>query len=171
MDPDSSQGINGHTKPDISTRIKEGLEYKLAGNAHFKEGSYQQSLKSYHFSYNHFQGLDQSSFQTLGPSSQISPDEKRQISCEINAILLNMAACYLKLNKFEKCIVTCDKVIEKDSSNGKAYYRKGEALIKMKKYEGGNLATEMLISGLDILYKAGKLCPQDAMIRTGKTCL
>jgi tetratricopeptide (TPR) repeat protein len=46
-------------------------------------------------------------------------------------------ASYLKLDKLDKALTTCDKVLEKDPENVKAIYRKGEALMALKKPEQG----------------------------------
>ena len=39
-------------------------------------------------------------------------------------IQYNIALCYFKLAKYEKCLEACDKVLSIDETYSKAYYRK-----------------------------------------------
>lgn len=41
-----------------------------------------------------------------------------------NACWGNMAACYLKMEKFRKCVEYCDKVLEKTQTNAKVRRRR-----------------------------------------------
>lgn len=43
------------------------------------------------------------------------------------SIKLNMALCYLKLEKFNDCVSTCDEIIVEDKTSVKALYRRGVA--------------------------------------------
>ncbi len=78
----------------------------------------------------YLKGLDNSGFQ-LGLeriTKPLSDDQKEKISKLMIATWSNMAACYLKLEQFDKVIETCDKVLSKDEKNIKSMFRKGQAL-------------------------------------------
>lgn len=55
----------------------------------------------------------------------------------MRGIYLNSYYSYLKLDKNDKAVLTCDKVLAKDPENVKAIYRKGEALMALKKLDQG----------------------------------
>ncbi|KAJ3301675.1 hypothetical protein HDV03_000516 [Kappamyces sp. JEL0829] len=79
---------------------------------------------------------------------------------EIKTLLVathsNMAACYLKLNKPSKCIQSCDLVLGIDPKNGKAMFRKGQALHALHDYDHAQA----------ILKEAVLLAPNDTGIRS-----
>ena len=58
-------------------------------------------------------------------SSCPAPDQAVQETSQ--SIRLNLALCFLKLSRFEDCIVTCNSVLELDSRSIKAFYRRGVA--------------------------------------------
>ena len=45
-------------------------------------------------------------------------------------ILLNLAACYLKMKQFSDCIRACDYSLKIDPKSPKAYYRRAHARIE-----------------------------------------
>lgn len=49
--------------------------------------------------------------------------------------LLNFAASELKMRNFEEVCMACNEVLQYDSNNSKAYYRRGQALTELKNYE------------------------------------
>lgn len=68
--------------------------------------------------------------------------------------LLNMAACYLKLQRWKEVQRSCTDVIRGSPNQSKAFYRRGVAEIEMKEYE----------SGLEDLKRAHSLAPNDPRI-------
>ena len=69
----------------------------------------------------------------------INPDVSKADSVKIKELkvlcLLNMAACQLKLEHFDHVLKTCTKVLDIETSNSKAYYRRGMAYLKMKEFD------------------------------------
>ncbi|XP_060775575.1 peptidyl-prolyl cis-trans isomerase FKBP5-like isoform X2 [Neoarius graeffei] len=47
---------------------------------------------------------------------------------------LNMALCYLRLQEYSQSVENCNKVVELDSANEKALYRRGEARLLMNEF-------------------------------------
>lgn len=52
----------------------------------------------------------------------------------LNAGYLNLAACFLKLEKYEEVIQNCEKALEIDSKNAKGLFRKGQVMIFLFQY-------------------------------------
>lgn len=60
-------------------------------------------------------------------SGQLAESLKTEISGILVSANSNLAACHVKLEKWDKVIKCCDKVLEKDADNAKAYYRRALA--------------------------------------------
>lgn len=76
--------------------------------------------------------------------------------CDIKvSSLLNLAAVRIKKNKFQDANIYCNQAIALDSTNGKAHYRRAQALIGLKEYDKALLD----------LNKAYSLCPTDKLIQ------
>ena len=50
-------------------------------------------------------------------------------------LLLNLAACQLKLLQFDSVVRNCTSVLEKDTASVKALYRRGQALVSLNSLE------------------------------------
>lgn len=72
-----------------------------------------------------------------------------------NAFRSNLAACYIKEQKWEKAIHMCSKVLEVDSKNLKARYRRSLAYLRLKD-------TKLAAADLDL---ALEQAPNDVSIR------
>jgi tetratricopeptide (TPR) repeat protein len=105
----------------------------------------------------YLKGLDNSGMElSLGKTSKpLDPELKEKISKLMVSTWSNMAACYLKLEQFEKTVEICDKVIKQDSKNAKAHFRKGQALLHLN----------VLDSALQTLKSAALMEPTDIGIR------
>lgn len=70
--------------------------------------------------------------------------------------LLNLAAVRLKKGKYKDVIDLCDQVLTIDINNGKALYRRAQAKMAMKDYDG---AIKDLTNALDV-------CPNDKHVQS-----
>lgn len=63
--------------------------------------------------------------------SAFSEDEKQQAQMLKNSCNLNNAACKLKLRDYKQVVKLCTKVLDADSKNVKALYRRVQAYIQL----------------------------------------
>ncbi len=68
---------------------------------------------------------------------------------------MNLAACYLRTEQLPKCIATCTAAIAVNENSAKAYFRRGQARLKL----GDTDSAEKDIR------KASQLAPSDVAIR------
>lgn len=147
----------------ISEKIATGEEYKKKGNSFYSEQQFKKALSSYHFAHLYLKGLDNAPLKGIVPEgeNEISQELKAKIKLLQVQTFSNMAACYLKTDQYDKAIEFCDKVIQLDSTNPKAYYRKGQAYAALKD----------IYKAADMYKAAAKLSPQDFGIRRDlKSC-
>ncbi|KAE8213594.1 hypothetical protein CF327_g2920 [Tilletia walkeri] len=130
-------------------KFAQGIAYKDEGNQHFKDGEWQKAVGSYHHAALYLKGLvsegtsigDLIGGATGSPSDgNWLPESKRQLSVVRN----NMAACFLKLEKFPRAIQCADECLQLDPSNVKAAYRKLQALRQSKDLRYKAFLDEML---------------------------
>ncbi|XP_074287261.1 70 kDa peptidyl-prolyl isomerase-like [Silene latifolia] len=111
---------------DMSTpeKIEAAGKKKEEGNALFKAGKYVRASKRY-----------EKAAKYIEHDTSFSDEEKKQskllkISCN-----LNNAACKLKLKEYKQVEKLCTKVLEMDSRNVKALYRRAQAYIHLADIE------------------------------------
>eukprot|EP01098_Paradermamoeba_levis_P015208 TRINITY_DN7592_c0_g1_i1.p1 TRINITY_DN7592_c0_g1~~TRINITY_DN7592_c0_g1_i1.p1 ORF type:complete len:784 (+),score=306.59 TRINITY_DN7592_c0_g1_i1:93-2354(+) len=102
-------------------KIEVAQKKKLQGNQVFKEYDYAEAAGYY------AQAL--SYIEDLYKPTEEQQKEVRELKI---SLLLNISACFLKLNKFARAIENCKKVIELDPTNIKALFRRAQANIKLK---------------------------------------
>ncbi|KAG2580128.1 70 kDa peptidyl-prolyl isomerase-like [Panicum virgatum] len=105
-------------------KIEAAGKKKEEGNALFKLGKYARASKRY-----------EKAAKFIEYDSSFSEDEKKQskqlkISCN-----LNNAACKLKLKDYKQAEKLCTKVLELDSQNVKALYRRVQAYMQLADLE------------------------------------
>lgn len=88
-------------------------------------------------------------------SHAATEEQKKQAEALIHAANANIAACYLKLNQFDKAVQWSAKVLEKEPNNAKALFRRGFAYLQLKEYE----------KAAEDLTEAAKLQPEDKAIK------
>jgi tetratricopeptide (TPR) repeat protein len=88
---------------------------KEDGNNKFKEGDYEEALKSY----------------TEGVNALKSAGFKKEM--EMSVILLNRSAAYLALKRYVPALYDANVAGEIDTDNWKAFWRQGVALMSMAK--------------------------------------
>ena len=76
----------------------------------------------------------------------VSNDELKEVNSLKLPLYLNIAACQIKLEQYENAIKNCTKVLEIDSKNVKALYRRSVALTKINDFRGARKDAEKGLS-------------------------
>ncbi|XP_062109273.1 70 kDa peptidyl-prolyl isomerase-like [Humulus lupulus] len=107
---------------DMSTpeKIEAAGKKKEEGNAVFKAGKYERASKRY-----------EKAVSFIEYDSSFSDEEKQQAKVLKITCNLNNAACKLKLKDYKQAEKLCTKVLELDSKNVKALYRRAQAYIQL----------------------------------------
>lgn len=101
---------------DLNEKLDRAPGVKHKGNQYFKAGHYHQAVIQY-----------QRIIVWLEMECGNGIDQHKRIKEFLVMAHLNLAMCFLKLKEFSQAIENCNKVIELDESNEKAWYRRGEA--------------------------------------------
>lgn len=106
---------------DMNTteKIEASREKKEQGNSLFKVGKYQRAAKKY-----------DKAAKYIEHDNSFSAEEKKQSKVLKVSCNLNHAACCLKLKDFKEAVKLCSKVLELESQNVKALYRRAQAYIE-----------------------------------------
>ncbi|KAK9764851.1 hypothetical protein K7432_007320 [Basidiobolus ranarum] len=101
------------TETEIEERVKESESYKATGNQLFATGEYENAIEKYN--------------QALG----ICPEERPTLRALFYG---NIAASYMKLERWDDAVHACDSALELDSTYIKALVRRAQANEKIGKY-------------------------------------
>ncbi|KAJ2709939.1 hypothetical protein H4R19_003995 [Coemansia spiralis] len=117
---------------DIADKTAKGLEYKDAGNAHFKDGEFAKAIKEYHFALLHLRGLDANAETVAGPKDPADKKEEDVTEHEkiLSNIHSNMALCHLRLGKHERTIHCANEALKQNPFNHKAKFRLAQGMIR-----------------------------------------
>ncbi|KAI8140055.1 hypothetical protein BJV82DRAFT_520896 [Fennellomyces sp. T-0311] len=107
-------------------RLEAAASKKQEGNDLFKKGSIEHALFAYRKAREYIIDL-----------WNCEPEEMDECRELVIAIQGNIAMCYLKLREWNNAIEVCKKVLERDPSNIKAYYRIGQASIELVEFDEG----------------------------------
>ncbi|MED6113764.1 70 kDa peptidyl-prolyl isomerase [Stylosanthes scabra] len=107
---------------DLNTpeKIEAAGKKKEEGNALFKAGKYERASKRY-----------EKAIRYIEYDSSFSDEEKQKTKVLKITCNLNNAACKLKLKDYKQAEKLCTKVLELDSRNVKALYRRAQAYIQL----------------------------------------
>ncbi|KAK9082705.1 hypothetical protein Scep_029176 [Stephania cephalantha] len=107
---------------DMNTeeKIEAARKKKEEGNALFKLGKYARASKRY-----------EKAVKFIEYDSSFGEEEKKQAKTLKAACNLNNAACKLKLKDYKQTEKLCTKVLEIESTNVKALYRRAQAYIQL----------------------------------------
>jgi FK506-binding protein 4/5 len=107
---------------DMSTeeKIEAAAKKKEEGNVLFKAGKYARASKRY-----------EKAVKYIEYDSSFSEEEKKLSKTLKIASLLNNAACKLKLKEYKDAERLCTKVLDIESTNVKALYRRAQASIQL----------------------------------------
>ncbi|XP_044500443.1 peptidyl-prolyl cis-trans isomerase FKBP62-like [Mangifera indica] len=107
---------------DMNTqeKIEAAGKKKEEGNALFKAGKYERASKRY-----------EKAVKFIEYDSSFTDEEKQKAKVLKITCNLNNAACKLKLKVYKEAVKLCTKVLELDSKNVKALYRRAQAYIQL----------------------------------------
>ncbi|KAL5550469.1 hypothetical protein UlMin_000645 [Ulmus minor] len=101
-------------------KIEAAGKKKEEGNLLFKAGKYERASKRY-----------EKAARYIEYDSSFSDEEKQQAKVLKVSCNLNNTACKLKLKDYKQAEKLCTKVLELDSQNVKALYRRAQAYIQL----------------------------------------
>lgn len=127
----SSYSMSANEKKEHSERVKGH------GNAYFKAGDVRRALRRYEAAHEPFEYLD-----------SIKEEDEKKAAQEIKAAcLLNMAACYEKLQDWSQVVSKCNKALELPvpASHSKAYFRRAKAYTQMGRLQEAKADLDRLL--------------------------
>eukprot|EP01023_Acetabularia_acetabulum_P021319 TRINITY_DN2116_c1_g1_i6.p1 TRINITY_DN2116_c1_g1~~TRINITY_DN2116_c1_g1_i6.p1 ORF type:complete len:607 (-),score=149.62 TRINITY_DN2116_c1_g1_i6:671-2416(-) len=107
--------------------IKSG-ELKEKGNAFFKEQNWKKAAKCY-----------EKAIKLIDYDNQFTTEEQQRAKELRKSTHLNLAACCLRLSDWKEAVKNCDKVLEKESENIKALYRRAQGYLGSKDFVEADL--------------------------------
>lgn len=140
---DDPEGQKPVYKMSLEERISKCHEKKNTGGTHFKDGKYDLAIKQYRdimklAEISEFRDdgklVELESVQ-LPPESDQDKTQRQELQQMLLVSYLNLALCYLKVNKFEESIANCNLALKQDPQNIKAHFRKGLAYLPTNDYE------------------------------------
>lgn len=108
-------------------RIERAQHYKDAGTDLFREGNVAFAIKRYQRSLDYLSDIDK--------HGDIPPDVHSQQMTLHGQCHFNLAACYLKEEKYEEVVHHCTEGLAIDADNIKGLFRRGQAYVKLCQYE------------------------------------
>ncbi|OVA08660.1 Peptidyl-prolyl cis-trans isomerase [Macleaya cordata] len=105
-------------------KIEAAGKKKEEGNALFKAGKYARASKRY-----------EKAAKLIEYESSFSEEEKKKAKVLKVTCNLNNAACKLKLKDYKEAVKLCTKVLEIESTNVKALYRRAQAYIQLVDFD------------------------------------
>ncbi|XP_078156328.1 70 kDa peptidyl-prolyl isomerase-like [Carex rostrata] len=109
---------------NTSEKIEAAGKKKEEGNALFKAGKIARASKRY-----------EKAAKYIEYDSSFSDEEKQQSKALKISCKLNNAACKLKLREYKEAEKLCTKVLEMESTNVKALYRRAQAYIQLADFD------------------------------------
>ncbi|XP_015770245.1 PREDICTED: peptidyl-prolyl cis-trans isomerase D-like [Acropora digitifera] len=135
---------------------------KSIGNEQFKAQNYEVAEKKYAKTLRYLKRIDSddetdsSEGENDAPKDEKASGSEEKIKTLSISCYLNRAACKGKLGDHSGTVEDCNEVLNMDTSNVKALYRRGQANTNMKDFE----------QALTDLQAAAKLAPSDKSIRS-----
>ncbi|XP_034022308.1 peptidyl-prolyl cis-trans isomerase FKBP5-like [Thalassophryne amazonica] len=108
---------------DLKEKLEMAVGIKHKGNQYFKAGRYYQAVIQY-----------QRIISWLEMECGSGMEQMNKIQEFVSTAHLNLALCFLRVQKFSQVVEHCNKVLELDESNEKALYRRGEACLSLNEF-------------------------------------
>ena len=141
----------------VRGKVAAAAELKASGTALLERGEVAKAVVKYRTVFAYVDGLVQPGDSMTQYSAEVlSSAEAAEVSALKNSVYLNLALCYLKLGKAAKVVEVCDKALALDAAQAKACFRKGSALISLKRFDEAKSS----------LLEAARLAPQDRAVRS-----
>jgi len=134
-------------KLSIVEKLDKALEFKEQGNSFYKEQNFKKAAKSYHKAILYLKGIDTDLHGTPAflQGASVDPNHDKHIDKEVEekciqtniSVYNNLCACLLQQadSSSERIKQLAEIVIELDKNNEKAWYRRGQACVKLKDFE------------------------------------
>lgn len=129
---------------DAGQKLEQAQLFKDKGTKHFKDGKYEIASTRY-----------QKVIEFLEHEISLKGEADTERKNILQAGRLNLALCYLKMNKWIEARGVCDKAIEEDSGAAKAWFRRGEAQLALNDCDSAKADFEKTVD-LDPENKAAK---------------
>ena len=105
-------------------KLAKARKFKEDGNLLFKKGMYPLAKSKYNKAMN-----------CVGKGFEFSEEDIDEAYGIKASSMLNLAACAQKLDSYGEAIQWCERVLEDDSENTKALFRRSKALVAMARYD------------------------------------
>ncbi|XP_077224071.1 peptidyl-prolyl cis-trans isomerase FKBP42-like [Tasmannia lanceolata] len=137
----------GKARSDMTVEERIGVadKRKMEGNAYFKDEKLEEAMQQYEMAIAYMG--DDFMFQLFGKYRDMALSVK-------NPCHLNMAACLIKLKRYEEAIGQCSIVLSEDENNVKALFRRGKARAELGQTDAAR----------EDFQKAKKYAPEDKAI-------
>lgn len=124
---------NIYNKLTIDEAIESILNIKIGGNRYYTKLHYKTAIRKYNKCLRHVDYVI-TQMRTINSFPISDASMQTLIQCRLQCHL-NLAACYLHIEKYDNCIIHCNHVLLQDSTNEKALYRRGRARYALLDFE------------------------------------
>jgi len=133
-------GEAGPTGPlSTAAKIAVAADYKDKGNAFFRAGELKKAIRQYRTAFLYSKGLVAINDQSMGayaqPEAKLTQEQTDTVNELNRSCYSNLAACYLKLNTFDKALVAADAALAIKADDVKSLVRKGQACMALKDWK------------------------------------
>ena len=131
----------------VAQKLDKALEYKDIGNSFYKEGNFKNAARNYHRAILYLKGIDtdlhgtpaflQAASVDLNHEKHIDKDTENKCIQTNISVYNNLCACLLAQPdaSSERIKELAEIVIELDGNSEKAWYRRGQACVRLKDFD------------------------------------